>query len=78
MEVLVALLLILGGYAAVLGTLAWLASRARRRGAGSGGSGTGSVLGPFEEIWHPAAYRARFEQHAQHERPAPPPGDGST
>jgi hypothetical protein len=37
----------------------------------------GSVAGPFEEIWHPAAHRARIEVQVQDERTmdAPSPGD---
>jgi len=32
---------------------------------------------PFDEIWHPTAYRARIEAEVQQERPAtsPLPGD---
>ena len=41
--------------AAVLGALAWLGVRGRRRGVG------GEVMGPFEEMWHPAAIRYRPE-----------------
>ncbi|MGI5215181.1 hypothetical protein [Plantactinospora sp. CA-290183] len=57
--------------AAILGGLAWLGSRARRRGVG------GEVMGPFEEIWHPAAERFRAEIRVQEERmvPMPSPGD---
>ncbi|GAA1829989.1 hypothetical protein GCM10009682_55960 [Luedemannella flava] len=55
-------------------TLAWLGVRARRRDGGAAGA---AVVGPFEEIWHPAAHRARFETHTVEERvmPAPSPGD---
>ncbi|MET7865627.1 hypothetical protein [Micromonospora taraxaci] len=35
--------------AAILGILTWLGARVRRRGIG------GEVMGPFEEMWHPAA-----------------------
>jgi len=60
-----------GGFAAILGGLAWLASRIRRRGGG------GAVMGPFEEIWHPVAHRLRYEIQAHEERmvPIPSPGD---
>ena len=36
-----------------------------------------SVAGPFDEIWHPAAHRARFEIEVQDERriAIPSPGD---
>jgi hypothetical protein len=34
-------------------------------------------MGPFDEIWHPAAHRFRFEIQVQEERmvPLPSPGD---
>jgi hypothetical protein len=63
-------LVVLALFSAVLGGLAWVATRARRRGTGS------SMMGPFEEIWHPAAHRARIETKTQHERPAPAPSPG--
>ncbi len=36
-----------------------------------------SLLGPFDEIWHPAAHRSRLIVEVQAERvePAPSPGD---
>ncbi|MGC4889202.1 hypothetical protein [Micromonospora sp. DT227] len=46
MAELLAIVLVVGVLAAVLGTLAWLAARVRRRGVGD------NVMGPFEEIWH--------------------------
>ena len=49
---LLAVLAFFGALAVVAGGLAWLGSRLRRRGVGS------DVMGPFEEIWHPAAHRA--------------------
>lgn len=68
---LVALLLSVLAVGTVLGGLPWLAARVRRRGIG------GEVLGPFEEMWHPAAVRARQEIDVQVELrvPAPSPGD---
>jgi hypothetical protein len=33
-------------------------------------------MGPFDEIWHPAAHRARIETDVQEERPAPSPLPG--
>ena len=58
--------------AAVLGALAWLGVRGRRRGVG------GEVMGPFEEMWHPAATRYRAEIRVQAERMVPlPSADGS-
>jgi len=46
----------------VLAGLPLLARRVRRRGTGS------DVLGPFEEMWHPAAHRARQDTQIQEER----------
>ncbi len=56
---------------AALAGLPWLSARARRRGLG------GSPLTPFDEIWHPAAHRARIDIEVQAEQvaPAPSPGD---
>ncbi|MCG5450424.1 hypothetical protein [Micromonospora hortensis] len=59
-----------GCVAAVLGTLWWLASRVRRRGIG------GEVMGPFEEMWHPAAHRFRAEIRVQESRTVPMPPQG--
>ncbi|MEU8328507.1 hypothetical protein [Micromonospora sp. NPDC048839] len=59
-----------GCVAAILGILWWLASRVRRRGIG------GEVMGPFEEIWHPAAHRFRAEIRVQDERVVPMPTQG--
>jgi hypothetical protein len=41
-----------------------------------GRAGAGAVAGPFEEIWHPAAHRARVEIQIQDERIAPDPQPG--
>ncbi|MBX9245704.1 hypothetical protein ICW40_12915 [Actinotalea ferrariae] len=49
-----------------------LGLRALRRGMRRRGHG-GSAMGPFDEIWHPAAHDARVEVHEQDERPAPAP-----
>ncbi|OLR94377.1 hypothetical protein [Actinokineospora bangkokensis] len=70
MTALAAPLIVLTLFATVLAGLPWLASRVRRRGVGS------EVLGPFEEMWHPAAVRTRVEVQAQEERPAPTPNPG--
>lgn len=67
MAEVLAVLLVVGCLAAVLGFLAWLASRVRRRGIGD------NVMGPFEEIWHPAAHRFRAEIRMHEERMVPPP-----
>ncbi|MGP4021250.1 hypothetical protein [Saccharopolyspora sp. 5N708] len=62
---LVAPLVVLAIFGVVLIGLPLLAFRARRRRGGG-------VLGPFEEIWHPAAHRARIETEVQEQRLAPP------
>ncbi|MEH1015922.1 hypothetical protein V6U90_22775 [Micromonospora sp. CPCC 206060] len=62
-----AFLAVAGCVAAIAGGPAWLGSRARRRGVG------GEVMGPFEEIWHPAAPRYRAEIRVQEQRMAPRP-----
>jgi hypothetical protein len=68
---LLAVLVVAGSVAAVLGSLAWLGSRLRRRGVG------GAIMGPFDEIWHPAAHRFRHEIQTHEERvvPMPSPDD---
>jgi hypothetical protein len=62
--------LVLALFAAVLGPLAWIRARVRKRGLGDG------MLGVFEEMWHPAAHRALRETRHQVERPAPAPLPG--
>lgn len=66
-----ALIVIVGHIGLIMIGLPWLAARVRRRGTGGG------MLGPFEEIWHPAGHRARLEVEVQEQRPvtAPAPGD---
>ena len=58
-------------FVVVLGGLWYAARRSRGRAA------SGAVTGPFEEIWHPAAHRARIEIQVKDERvvPTPQPGD---
>lgn len=51
---------------AVLAALWWAARRRRGRRI------SGAMTGPFEEIWHPAAHRARIEIRVQDERVDPP------
>ncbi|TDC39956.1 hypothetical protein E1211_02595 [Micromonospora sp. 15K316] len=65
-----AIVLVVGSLAATLGFLAWLAARVRRRGIGD------NVMGPFEEIWHPAAHRFRAEIKVHEERMVPLPSAG--
>lgn len=73
MPTAVTVLIVLTVPAVTLGSLPWLAKRARRRGVGS-------ILAPFEEIWHPAAHQARIRIEVQDERvaPVPSPGDPPT
>lgn len=70
MEDFLPLVVILAAFGLVMGGLAWIASRARRRGVG------GSVLGAVDEIFHPAAYQPRIEIQVQAERKAPMPSPG--
>ncbi len=71
MVALLASLVTAAGVAIVASGRVWLGRRVRRRGVG------GEAMGPFEEIWHPAAHRARMEIAVQKERmvPLPSPDD---
>ncbi|SCG74484.1 hypothetical protein [Micromonospora humi] len=71
MDELLAIVLVVGCLAGTLCLLAWLAARVRSRGVGD------NVMGPFEEIWHPAAhrYRAEIKVHEERVAPLPPAGD---
>lgn len=71
MTAFLAFLATAAGVALVAAGLVWLGRRVRRRGVG------GEVMGPFEEIWHPAAHRARLEIEVREERmvPLPSPDD---
>jgi hypothetical protein len=63
------LLIVLGllaAFALVVAALWWLAVRVRRRGGGD-------VLGPFDELWHPAAHRPGIEVQEQPDRRTPAP-----
>jgi hypothetical protein len=62
-----AFLVIAGALAAILGAFGWLARRVRRRGTG------GALMGPLDEIYHPAAHRFRFEIQVLAERMEPLP-----
>ncbi|MDG4783333.1 hypothetical protein O7614_27110 [Micromonospora sp. WMMD961] len=64
-------LLVAACVAAILRALTWLGSRVRRRGIG------GEVMGPFEEMWHPAAHRLRVEIRVQEARTVPTPPQGA-
>src|SRR3954470_8766242 len=52
-------LAVVGGFLAVL---AWAAARGRRRGI------SGSMMGPFDQMWHPAAAESHLELQIQNER----------
>ena len=60
-----------GVLAAILGALVLLARRVRRSGVGGG------IMGPLDEIYHPAAHRLRFEIQVREARlvPLPAPED---
>lgn len=64
---------VFGFFVAVAACLYMVGARLRARGRGAGAA----VMGPFEEIWHPAAHRARLTIEVQQEQgdPAPAPGD---
>lgn len=67
-----AVLLTVATFGVALGGLVWLAARVRSRGA----SGGYSLMGPFDEMWNPAALDARIEiqRHDERQAPAPLPG----
>ena len=67
-----AALLVLAGFATILWAFVLFARRVRRSGVGGG------IMGPIDEVWHPAAHRFRQEIQVQDERVVPlPPADGS-
>ena len=68
---LLSFLIVAGVLAPILGVLAWLGSRVRRRGVG------GDIMGPVEEIWYATARSSRLVIHEQNERmvPIPSPDD---
>jgi hypothetical protein len=66
-DTVLALLVVAAGFAAVVAALLWLRSRVRRRGLGGG------LMGPIDEIYHPAAHRFRLEVQAHEQRMAPMP-----
>lgn len=71
-SVLVPMLASVTIYGVVMWGLVRLAVRVRRRRCG------GSLMQPFDEIWHPTAHQARLDIEVQQEQPAPSPlpGDG--
>jgi hypothetical protein len=65
-----AVFIVVAAVSVVLAGLPSLRARTRKGGTGS------SVMGPFEDMWHPAARRARDEIEIQQEAPAPQPAPG--
>jgi hypothetical protein len=58
--------------AAVLGALAWLAARTRRRGVGQ------ELMGPVDLIYRPHTHQITIERRTREERMvAPPSTDGN-
>jgi hypothetical protein len=49
-------------FAAILGSLAWLASRTRRRGVGR------EIMGPVDLIYRPHTHQINFETQMQEQR----------
>jgi hypothetical protein len=68
-------LVVAGSFAVILGGLAWLASRARRRGIS--GAAIGAAMAAYDEIFHPSAHKSHFEVQVLEERelPMPTPDD---
>lgn len=66
MSELLPTLLIVAGFVVVMAGLAWVTTRRRGRKA------AGAFAGPFEEIWHPSAHRARIDIEVQDERKIAP------
>ncbi|WP_232668314.1 hypothetical protein [Pseudonocardia sp. TRM90224] len=69
---LLAFVVLVATFAAVLGGLAALAIRVRRRGL----SGGYSLMGVFDELWRPGVAAARMDLVVQEERQAPSPAPG--
>lgn len=67
MAELLPLLMVAAVLVAVMGGLAWLGRRVRRRGVGV------AVMNTIDEIFHPAAHRIRHEIQVREERMAPRP-----
>jgi hypothetical protein len=60
---------VLAIFAAMMAALVWMGRSVRRRGSRLGSA----AMGPFEEIWHPAARRARLKTELVEERMVPMP-----
>jgi hypothetical protein len=72
-DTLIGALVVTAGFAVLLAGYAALAVRMRRRRIG------GALMGPIDEIYHPAAhrFRAEIQVHEQRTVPTPSPGAGS-
>jgi hypothetical protein len=66
-DIFLAVLVVAGGFAAVLCAVVWFGSRIRRLGIGGG------LMGPLDEIYNPAAHRSRQDVQVQEQRQAPNP-----
>jgi hypothetical protein len=64
---------VIAAFGAVMAGLAYFGSRIRRRGRGRGAE---AFMGPFEDMWHPAAHRARLQVETVEERMVPMPSAG--
>jgi len=60
-------LVVVGGFAVIMGSFTWFAFWVRRRGVG------GALMGPIDEIYNPAAHRYRIEIEIQAQRMVPTP-----
>ncbi len=60
---------VLGGFAAVLGLLTWVARLNRRRGGA--GTGVSGALAAYEEAFRATSHASHHEIRAQAERKAP-------
>jgi hypothetical protein len=70
MDVVIALLIVIGGFGVLLTAFAWLARRVRLSGAG------GHLMGPIDEVYHPTAHQWRQEIEIHEQRGQPPAGAG--
>jgi hypothetical protein len=68
-DVFLPFLILIGGLAVVLGFLAWLAARIRRRGLAGGA--LSAALASYEEAFRVTAHESHVEIRAQAERKAP-------
>lgn len=67
-----ALVMVVGGFALLLGAFALFARRMRKRGLG------GAIMGPIDEAWHPSGIRSRLDVETREERGvSTPSGEGA-